>query len=143
MITFASMSQKQPTLSPKEVITAIEEYRKFAQTYFEVDLSDMESIKSGNKAIKKMSKIAQRLRLPQHTDKFAELLQESSYHTNVWASRHLLEHMDPDENAVFQAVRVIERYITEQGPKANAESIWLQHWKLQYHYEASNPSQNP
>jgi hypothetical protein len=108
----------------------IEHYKEYAKIHFEIDYSDMKSVRRGNKAVNEMIRIACIININylEHIEIFALMLNDQTHKLDIWVAHHILENMLYTDNIGKLALSVVERYAREDSVEGLGNRMWLRQW---------------
>ena len=104
-------------------------YTSFVKTHSEVDYSNKNSVKKGNKAVTKMLTLIATSKKsdPVKTQTYLEELLNHK-ECEVWSATHLLENF-PNSGKQKEALTIIETIASGDSAEAMGFQFWLKDWK--------------
>ena len=106
----------------------IEEYKKMAKICHNIDYQDKKSVANNNKAVHRMYKIIDTIKLEFSTagvDEFAKLLDDQDNRADLWAAVQMLEKMEVDSTTEQKALKIIEI----EARESMGMDYWLKTYK--------------
>ncbi|MBE7170321.1 MAG: hypothetical protein INR73_07010 [Williamsia sp.] len=106
----------------------IEQFKENAKIHFDIDYTDMRSVRRGNKAAYKLFELAEKLKDHNQINEFAELLHDNHHKVDLWTAHILLERVKVKDVLAEKALEIIRLYANAEDVNAYGEKFWLQEW---------------
>ena len=110
----------------------IEKYKHLTEVCARTNYAEKNSVKKHNQSVKMMYEIVNSL-LEKYGEngvvEFEKLLLVKENKTNVWASVHLLEKLNPEKEAEKEALKIIREISKGKDTDALGFQYWLKNWE--------------
>lgn len=110
----------------------IERYKQLAEICMNTDYADKKSVRKHNQSVNKMDEIVNNM-LENFGEngliEFEKLLLVEENKTNIWASVHLLQKLNPHKTAEAEALKILRKISQGDDAEALGFQFWLKDWE--------------